>query len=84
MGGEPPQQQEREQRDEHAVRARGHWVGQLLGEQWQTDGDGIYRLAAEEDPPEPAPSSTGSVERAAGRDAVDDLIAELTADLRRR
>jgi hypothetical protein len=76
MGGEPPQHEEEgDGRDERAIQARGHSVAQLLGEEWRTDGDGIYRLVAQSE------ASDGSTERAAERDAVDDLIAELTADL---
>jgi hypothetical protein len=80
VGGEPPLQEEHGGRDERAVTVRGDSVAQLLGEQWHTDGDGIYRLVEQMDPVEPSPNGP---QRGGRRDAVDDLIAELTADLRR-
>jgi hypothetical protein len=80
MGGEPPQGQEDERRDERAVQARGHSLGHLLGEEWRSDGDGIYRLAAPAEPSESAPSER----RVIAPDDVDELIAELSADLARR
>jgi hypothetical protein len=82
MGGEPPQGQQHEERDERAVQARGHWLAQHLGEQWRSDGDGIYRLVASEDPPESEPLTREST-AAQTPDDVDELIAELSADLRR-
>lgn len=83
MGGVPPQGQEQEGPDARAVHARGHWIGHLLGEEWRSDGDGIYRLVA---PTEQLGSAAPADEPqdAAAPDAVDDLIAELSADLKRR
>jgi hypothetical protein len=81
MGGMPPQEQKHEGRDERAALARGLSVGHLLGEEWRSDGDGIYRLVTPAEPVESAPAERGVV---AAPDDVDDLIAELSADLGRR
>ena len=81
MGGEPPQGQQPE-RDERAVQARGHWLAQQLGEGWQSDGKGIYRLVGSEGPAGFEPLTREAI-TAPAPDAVDALIAELSADLGR-
>jgi len=80
MGGVAPQGQEHEGRDARAAQARGDSVGNLLGEEWRSDGDGIYRLVPPSEPSESAPAER----RVAAPDDVDELIAELSADLGRR
>jgi hypothetical protein len=82
MGGEPPQGQEHEGRDERAVQARGPWLGEMLGEEWRSDGDGIYRFVASAEPSELEPPAERQL--TSTPDAVDALIAELSADLGRR
>jgi hypothetical protein len=81
VGGEPPPRREDEGQDEDGVQARGHWLAQQLGEEWQTDGDGIYRFVARTDPPE-APRPRGGAPSAESRgpspEVIDDLIAELS------
>jgi hypothetical protein len=83
MGGEPPQGEQQKERDERALQARGYWLAKQLGEQWQSDGNGIYRFVASEDPSESEPLKRDST-AAPAPDTVDDLIAELSADLGRR
>jgi hypothetical protein len=82
MGGEPPQWKEHEGRDERAVQARGPWLGEMLGEEWRSDGDGIYRFVASAEPSELEPPAERQL--TSTPDAVDALIAELSADLGRR
>lgn len=84
MGGEPPLRREDEGQDEGADRAREHWFARQLGEQWQSEGDGIYRFVAQTNPSEARPPS--DVARSAespdtAPDIVDDLIAELSGEV---
>jgi hypothetical protein len=72
MGGEPPLRREDEEPDDGVQRERGHWLERELGEQWRSEGDGIYRLVGQTDPAE-APVTAP--------DFVDDLIAQLSGEL---
>lgn len=79
MGGKPPQGREHGGRDERAVQARGLSLAHLLGEEWRSDGDGIYRLVAPAESSEPVLRDERTVTSAP--DDLDELIAELSADL---
>ena len=86
MGGNPPLQRpnERQDRGAGARATRDYWFAQQLGERWQSDGTGIYRLVAEKEGVE-AVRSSDRVSRPepprSPRNDVDDLIAELAGEV---
>lgn len=49
MEPRPPGLPEHKEREQSAEQPRGNWVEEVLGEDWKSDGDGIYRHE-----PEPA------------------------------
>ena len=40
-----------------AMAARHNWIADQLGEQWRSDGDGVYRFAGPTEEPTAPPSS---------------------------
>ena len=43
----PPDLSDHDEQEQPADEPRGYWVAEVLGEDWKTDGDGIYRYAPE-------------------------------------
>jgi hypothetical protein len=56
-----PEQHEHDELEKPAEEARGNWVEEVLGNDWKSDGDGIYRHEPAPEnprsrpPPDPAP-----------------------------
>lgn len=72
VGGEPPLGRKDEEPDDGVRRERANWLARELGEQWRSEGDGIYRFVGQSDPAEALPTPP---------DFVDDLIAQLSGEL---
>jgi hypothetical protein len=47
----------RKARHAAARRAREDWFGRELGEEWETDGDGVYRYVGAPEPRRPDPAT---------------------------
>ncbi len=60
---QPPHRHDHEKQVEYPPQAREDWFGRVLGERWESDGDGIYRLVPQTDSHEaPAPPPRGPSE----------------------